>query len=157
MFFFVSVFHDQNKTLQKKCEKLHREHPIGCQGVKLYLLKDVAITTVTTAIVTNVTLATVTIWVYEFCHNLTFWVVTIWLFEFTILVFRFYHIFLVLLEFDFFCHTLCFWVQSQFEFLSFVTIWLFKLTQFEFSSFVTIEFSSLLTVSVFKSCHALSF
>ena len=60
-FFFASVFHDQHKTSQKKCKKLHREHLIDCQGVKLYLLKDVANTTVTTAIIINVTVATVTI------------------------------------------------------------------------------------------------
>ena len=41
-------------------EKLHREHLIGCPGVKLFLLKDVIITTATTATVTTATTATVT-------------------------------------------------------------------------------------------------
>ena len=51
---------------------------------------------------------------------------------------------LLLLEF---CHNLSFWVSSQFEFLSFVTIWVFDfchhlsflvLSQFKVLSFVTI-------------------
>ena len=42
-------------------EKLHREHLIGCRGVKLFFLKYVTITTVTTATVTTVILTTVTI------------------------------------------------------------------------------------------------
>ena len=52
-------------TLFRKCEctvkycnnreKLHRDHLIGCQGVKLFLLKGVTITSVTTATVTTVT------------------------------------------------------------------------------------------------------
>ena len=49
---------------EKYCEnrkKLHREHLIGCQGVKLSLLKYVTITTVTTATVTTVTITNVTI------------------------------------------------------------------------------------------------
>ena len=45
----------------KNCKKLPREHFIGCQGVKLFLLKDVMIATVTTASVTTVTITTVTI------------------------------------------------------------------------------------------------
>ena len=46
-------------------EKLHREHLIGCRGVKLFLIKDVTITTFTSANVTTVTITTVTIWVFE--------------------------------------------------------------------------------------------
>ena len=47
--------HRQNR------EKLPREHLIGCQGVKLFLLKDVNITTVTTATVTTTTVTIVII------------------------------------------------------------------------------------------------
>ena len=46
---------------KKNCKKLPREHLIGCQVVKLFLLKDVTIATVTTASVTTVTITTVTI------------------------------------------------------------------------------------------------
>ena len=45
-----------NLKHRKNREKLHREHLIGCQGVKLFLLKDVTITTVTTATFTTVTI-----------------------------------------------------------------------------------------------------
>ena len=74
----------------KNHEKLHQEHIIGCQGVKLFLLWYVIITTVPTATVIIVTITTVTIWffwvwshfnflsfvnisVFEFCHILSFW------------------------------------------------------------------------------------
>ena len=60
-FFFFKIKHCKN------CEKLPWEYLIGYQGVKLFLLKDVNITIVTTATVTTVTITTVTIWVYEFC------------------------------------------------------------------------------------------
>ena len=49
------------KKHSENCEKLHREPLIGCQGVKLFLLKYVTITTVTTATVTTVNCITVTI------------------------------------------------------------------------------------------------
>ena len=45
-------------------EKLHREHLIGCGGVKLSLLKDVNITTVTTTTIASVTITTVTIEIF---------------------------------------------------------------------------------------------
>ena len=52
-------------------EKLFREHHIGCGGVNLFLLKYVTNTTpVTTVTITAIT--TVTIWIFEFCHNLIF-------------------------------------------------------------------------------------
>ena len=45
-------------------KKLHREHLIGCQGAKLFLLKYVIMSTVATATVTTDTITTVTIWVF---------------------------------------------------------------------------------------------
>ena len=82
---------------------VHQEHIIGCQGVKLFLLKDITITIVTTATDTTVTITTVPIGFF--------------------LVFSQFYVFA-------FCHNLFFLVLSQFEFFSFVTIF-FK-TQFEF-------------------------
>ena len=41
----------------RESQKAAREHLIGCQGVKLFLLKDVTITTVTTASVTITTVS----------------------------------------------------------------------------------------------------
>ena len=43
----------------ENCEKLHLKHFIGCQGVKLLLLKDDTVTNVTTATVTTVTITNV--------------------------------------------------------------------------------------------------
>ena len=40
---------------------------MGCRGVKLFLLKDVTITSVATATVTTVTITTFTIPVLKFC------------------------------------------------------------------------------------------
>ena len=51
----------RDKKHRENCEKMHREHIIGCRGIKLFLLKDVTITSVTTATVTTVTITTVTI------------------------------------------------------------------------------------------------
>ena len=81
---------------RKNCEKLPWEL-LGCQGVKVFLLKDVIITTS----VTTVIFITITIWVFELSqfyfflvlHNLSFWV---WpqfdLLSFvTICFFEFYH------------------------------------------------------------------
>ena len=53
-------------------EKLPWEYLICCRGVKLFLLKDVPITT----IVTTVTITTITIWV-KFCHNLSFQILSL--------------------------------------------------------------------------------
>ena len=93
---------------KKHCEnreKLHREHLIGCQGVKWFLLKYVTIITVTTATVTTATVTTVTVTTVT---NWVFWVfVKIWFS-------------LVLSQFEFF------WVLSHFDFLSFVTIWVLE-------------------------------
>ena len=47
-------------------KKMAPEHLIGCLGFKLFLQKDVTITTVTTATVNTVTLTTVTILVFKF-------------------------------------------------------------------------------------------
>ena len=96
---------------KKLCEnngKLHREHIIGCQGVNLSFLKDVAITTVTTATVTTATITTDTITT-----------VTIWVFEFNP-----QFACLVLSQFDFFS-----FVTIWFLF-SFVAIWIFKFFPF---------------------------
>ena len=107
------------KKPQKNRKKLPQEHLIGCRSVKLFLLKDFALTTVT--------ITTVTIWVFEFCHNLIF------------LCFLSPLSFLVLSYFVELCHNLffefghnsCFWVSSHFEFefcnkLSLVTVWFFE-------------------------------
>ena len=62
---------------------------------------------------------------------------------------RLYSSFVTILVFEF-CHKLSSWVLSQFEFLSFVTIWFFWVSsQFEFLSFITIW--------VFEFYHNLSF
>ena len=75
----------------------------------------------------------VTIWVFEFCHNLnlqfshnlSFCVLSPPVFFFIVL--SPFHLFRL------FSHNLRFWVLSQFQFLSFVTIWFFwVLSQFEF-------------------------
>jgi hypothetical protein len=67
-----------NKTKHRKsCEKLPWEL-VGCQGVKVFLLKDVIIPTS----VTTVIFITITIWVFELSqfnfflvlHNFSFWV-----------------------------------------------------------------------------------
>ena len=54
MIFKIYDKHRENR------KKLHREHLIGCQGVKWFFLKYVTSTTVTTATVTTVILTTVT-------------------------------------------------------------------------------------------------
>ena len=87
---------------RKSCEKLRWEL-VGCQGVKVFLLKDVIITTsVTTVIFITITilvfelsqfncfsfarfefLSMVTIWSFKFCHNFVFLsFVTVWVLEF---------------------------------------------------------------------------
>ena len=105
-------------------EKLPWEQNIGCWGVKLFLLKNVTITTTTVNITTVIICFS---WVlshliFKFFHNLTFFFshnlsflcfVTIW----------------VLSKLDFFSHNLSFSVLSQFEF--------FSSSQFEFFSFAT--------------------
>ena len=73
------VYHKKHR---KNCEKLPWEYLIGCRGVKLFLLKDVTLTTtVTTVTITSITiwvlsqfdfLSFVTILVFEFCYNLNF-------------------------------------------------------------------------------------
>ena len=55
---------DKTQFNEKHCEnreKVPGKHFIGCRGVKLFLLKDVAITTVTSATVTTITITTITI------------------------------------------------------------------------------------------------
>ena len=79
--------------------------------VSNYFLKNVTITTVTTANVTTVTITTVTIWVLS---------------------------------------QLNFWGLSQFEFLSLVTIYVFKFCH-------NLIFWNLVTVWVFELCHHVSF
>ena len=134
---------------------------------------------VTTATVTTVIITTVTIWIFEFCHNsfifwhnCSFWTLSQLMFCHIKKKKKFCHSlsFWVWSQFDFFsllfvtiwvfefCNNLCFWVSSHFEFLSFVTILLFEfchclsfwvLSQFLFLSFVTI--------SVFRFWHNFSF
>ena len=103
-----------------KYEKRKKE-----KEIQLFFLKDVTITTL---------FSFVTIWVFEFCHNLSFKVlsqfvflrfVTIWVFsqfEFLSLVTIWVLSFATIRFFEF-CHYLSFQVLSQFEFSSFVTFW----------------------------------
>ena len=127
LYFIIFLFNSKtlwawNASFKKKhrenCKKLPWEHFICCWGVKLFLPKYVTITTT----VTTVNITTLTIWVFEFCHNLKFWVLS--QFEFWVLS-QFEFEFCPNLNFEF-CHTLSFWFVSQFEFLSCVTIWVSK-------------------------------
>ena len=60
-----------NKTLENiaRMAKSCTKNLISCRGVKLFLLKDVTITTVAT---TTVAITTVTTSIFEFCKNLSF-------------------------------------------------------------------------------------
>ena len=104
------------KKTSQDCEKLPWTHHTDVEVSSwLFLLKDVTLAT-------TVTITTITIWVFEYCHNLSFWILLKFVF------------FSFLTNFD---KTqklkLNFWVLSQFEFLSFVTIWFFLvLSQFVF-------------------------
>ena len=108
-----SGFHHTKLQSRKKHRKIAKSCPEHItlmsrfQVVELFLLKVVTQTT-------TVTITTITIWFFEFCHNLIFLVlsqfellnfVTIWVFEF--------------------CCNLSLWVLSQFEFWSFVKILVF--------------------------------
>ena len=55
------IFIDYLKKHRENCKTLPFKHCIGCQCVKLSLLKDVTITTFTTVTITTVTITTVTI------------------------------------------------------------------------------------------------
>ena len=92
---FDMLTHTSLDKHRKNCKKLPWEL-VGCQGVKVFLLKDVILT----SSVTTVIFITITIWVFERFEF--FSLVTIWSFKF--------------------CHNLFFWVLLQFEFLSFATI-----------------------------------
>ena len=95
---------------------------------KLFLLKYVIITTVTTA---TVTITTITIWFFEYCHDLTF---------------------LGLSPIDFFSFI------TVWGFFSFVTIFYLKvLSQFEFLSLVTIWVLSFIIIWIIRFCHKWSF
>ena len=83
----------------KNCQTLPRDHRIGCQGVKVFLLKDPYKLVLFLINWDFHNTSFVTIW-EKFCHNLSFWVLT---------------------QFDF-GHILSHWVLSQFEFLRFITI-----------------------------------
>ena len=119
---------------------LPRQHLIGCQGVKMFLLNDHF--TVLFFIIENCNiLSFVTIWVFEFCHIFNSQVSS--QYEYC--------------QIDFFLlHKLIFvpiWVFSQLDFchnLSFVTIWvLAQLESYQNSTFVPIW--------VYEFCHNLSF
>ena len=101
---------------RKSCEKLPWEL-LGCQGVMVFLLKDVIITTSVTAVI----FITITIWVFElsqfyfcFAQFEFFGLVTIWSFKLSQFLFYFF--------FFLFYHSLSSWVLLQFRFFfSFVT------------------------------------
>ena len=61
--FLVSVHLERFTVFRLQLKKilLPQEHLIGCRGVKMFLLKDVTITSVTTATVTTATITTFTI------------------------------------------------------------------------------------------------
>ena len=120
------------KKHRKSCEKLPWEL-VGCQGVKVFLLKDAIITTS----VTTVIFITIIIWVFELSHLYFFSVVQfeflslvkIWSFKFCHNFFYFSFITVWVLEF---CHNLVFF--------SFVTVWFcLVLSILDFFCFVTIR------------------
>ena len=158
----------------ENCKTLPREHLIGCHGVKMFLIKDpfkfsflLKLRFVIFPVLSQLGLISfVTIWFFEFCHNLSF------------VQFRLFEIFCSQLEF---CHNLSVvttWLLSQFVFchnlgchnFSFVTTWVllqFKLcqnlsfwvwSQFDFFfghnlslSFVRIEFFDFFTILAWGS------
>ena len=139
------------KKYRENRKKLHREHLIGCQSAKLFLLKYVIITTITTPTVITVTIITVPIWLYEFGQNLIYWVLA--QFEFLNFVTTWF-----LLPFLFkFWHNLSFCILSQFEFLSFVTFWVVEFCHHFFFKFCHNVFLIFVTISTFESCHMLIF
>ena len=125
-------------------KKLKQERLVSCWGVKLSLLKDVTITTVTTTTLTYVTITTVTIRFFSF---VTVWFFLVLSFDFlsfvTIWFFEFYYnlTFWVLSQFDFFefYHNLIFWVLSQLYFWSFITIWFFLVLSKKFRHKILIK------------------
>ena len=67
---FLEVFSqycEKHRKIAKSCPE-HITLMLRCQVVKLFLLKDVTLTTT----VTTVTITTITISLFEFCHNLIF-------------------------------------------------------------------------------------
>ena len=145
-----------NVSLWRRVVKSREKLPwelVGCQGVRVFLLKDVIITTS----VTTVIFITITIWVFKlsqfnFCfvlYNLSFWVWSQFdLSSFVTIFFKFYH-------------SLSSWVLLQFRFFfSFVAVWFFlvlSILELVFFSFVTVGFFSFVTIWVFKFCCKLSF
>ena len=135
---------------------LPREHLIGCQGVKMFLLKDYF----KVFVFTNWDLS-----YFKFCHNLSFWVLSLFQFSSSVTILVLSHWFFLIFSSQFdFCHNL---ILSQFDFshnLTIVTICV--LSQFEFchkSSFVTIQlchnlsFRFLSQIFFFEFCHHLCF
>ena len=106
-------------------------HLICCQGVKLFLLKDSFKVSSQFEFLIFVTIgfwSFVTVWVFEYCHNLSFLILV------TTLIFEFCHN----LSHEF-CHNLNLLVVSKFELKSVVTIWFVKFFTINFFlRFVTI-------------------
>ena len=98
----VSMKHCENR------KKLHREYLIGCWDVKLFVLKNIIITSVTSHY-----------YYCHYCHNLSIWVVS----QFELLS-------LAQLKFEF-CHKLSFWVLSLIFFSSVIN-WIWVSSQIEF-------------------------
>ena len=99
---YVSMKHCENR------EKLHREYLIGCWDVKLFVLKNIIITSVTSHY-----------YYCHYCHNLSIWVVS----QFELLS-------LAQLKFEF-CHKLSFWVLWLIFFSSVIN-WIWVSSQIEF-------------------------
>ena len=75
MLFFIDLLEErecvEGHGRIKHCEnykKLHRKHFIGCQGVKLFLLKYINITTFSTATLITVIITTIPIKFFGFCQ-----------------------------------------------------------------------------------------
>ena len=96
------------KKHRKSCEKLPWEL-VGCQGVKLFLLKDVILTTAVTTVIlllSQFEFLSHQNYFFFILHNLSFWV---WL-QFDL------SSFVTICFFDF-CHSLSTWVLPHFFFL----------------------------------------
>ena len=136
LFTFVPFYLD--KTLQDR-KTLPREHLIGCQGFKLFLLKD--------CFKFSKKLSFLNLSFFEFCQNLSWCFVTIYILKFyqIILIYflnnRTIDFFLVLSQFKF-------WVLSLLEILRFITF-------FVLAFYHILSFRAFFAIWVIKFCHNL--
>ena len=168
------------QKISENRKTLPREHLIGCQGVKMFLLQDpfwVLSQFEFSSFVTISVLSHLSFWFFlsqfVFCHNFSF-VTTRVLSQFEFCPNLSLVITWVFSQFEFchnlsfvatwvlsqvvFCHILSFWVLSHFLFLSFITIRVFDLCHnFNFWVWSQFELLSLITIWVFEFDHNLSF